>query len=456
VSFDLIIRNGIVVTGERIESADIGIRDGKIVDLGDLKQASTAEVLDAKGLHVLPGVIDTQVHFREPGLTHKEDLETGTKAAILGGVTTIFDEPNTSPTTTAEEALRDKLERAKGRAWCDYAFWVGASKENLDQLAHLDTLEGSPGIGEVFMGSSTGPLLVDSDEDLRKVLQNGTRRVSVHAEDEARNLDRRARWNAGNLEEDPTLGYPLTGTVADHPHIRDSESARLATRRILKLAEETGRPIHILHLSTAEEVLEIEAARLRGVDVTVEITPQHLWFAAPGCYERLGALAQMNPPIRSGYHRAALRDAFQKGFFNVIGSDHAPHTREEKSKAYPHTPSGMTGVQTLLPVMLTLVKQGFTDLRTVVRMKSEQPARIFSAKGKGRIAPGYDADLVLLDPNQAFVVDEAWLASRCGWSPFAGETLYGRPENVILRGQVAARAGQPWGLASGNPVFFNQ
>jgi len=421
--YDLLVRNGRIVTGRSIEEDDIGIRDGRIAQIGDLQQASADDVIEAGGLHVLPGLIDTQVHFREPGMEHKENIESGTRAAIFGGVTTIFEMPNTNPTTTTRTALEDKLVRAKGRAWCDHSFFVGASTANIEELADLEMLPGTPGI-KIFAGSSTGSLLIETEEDLRRVLANGKRRCPVHSEDEARNRERKAL--ASNRP------HPR-----EHPFLRDAESARMSTERILRLSKETGRPVHILHVSTCE------------------ITPQHLWFTAPEAYEQLGSLAQMNPPIRSAEHRQALRDAVRAGLFDVVGSDHAPHTLEEKAKPYPQSPSGLPGVQTLLQVMLTLVKRDrLISLEELVTMACEGPARIYGIKNKGAIAPGMDADLVLVDLARDVVFERAMVRSKCGWSPYEGETLNAPPTHVLLRGNAVIResclAAEPVGI----PVSF--
>ncbi|MFI5387869.1 MAG: dihydroorotase, partial [Fimbriimonadales bacterium] len=337
--FDVLIRGGQIVSGSDVVEGDIGISGGKIAQVGVLSGSTADETIDAKGLHVMPGLIDTQVHFREPGMEHKEDIESGTSAAITGGVTSIFEMPNTNPTTTTREALDDKLSRAEGRAWCDYSFFVGASTDNIEELAELEMLPGTPGI-KVFAGSSTGSLLVDSEDDLRRVLQNGIGRCPVHSEDEARNRERKSLMSANPH-------------AREHPFLRDGESARISTERVLRISKEIGRPVHILHVSTADEIPLIEKAKVDGLGTTCEITPQHLWFSAPDAYDRLGSMAQMNPPIRSEDHRQALRSAVRAGLFDVVGSDHAPHTLEEKAKPYPQSPSGMPGVQTLLQVMLT-------------------------------------------------------------------------------------------------------
>lgn len=433
------IQGGLIVTPSEVIRADIGIRDGLIVaDTGPAR-----EILDATGLHIFPGVIDTQVHFREPGMEHKEDLESGTRAALHGGVTTIFEMPNTQPSTTSVAALQDKLDRAEGRAWVDYAFFVGAATDNVDELANLELLPGTPGV-KIFVGSSTGTLLVPDDDHIRRVFQATRYRTPIHSEDHPR-LEARKHL----ISEHPT--------AHEHPFLRDAECARLSTERILLLSAETGHPIHILHLSTSDELPLIAEAQHNRVDVTTEITPQHLWFAAPDCYDRLGTYAQMNPPLRSVEHRTALRQALRDGFFDIIGSDHAPHTRAEKDQPYPKSPSGMPGVQTLLPVMITLaLRDGLLDLPTLARMTSQRPAEIYGIKDKGQIAPGFHADLALVDLEAEWTVDESWLQSKCGWSPYTGERLLGKPIHTLLRGRIAMRDGERVGVAGGRVVEFER
>jgi len=440
MAFDLLIRNGLLITSSHQEVADIGIVDGKIAEIGSLASATSRETIEAGGLSVLPGVIDTQVHFREPGLEHKEDIASGTLSALVGGVTAILEMPNTNPNTTSPETLQDKLNRASGRASCHYGFFVGASADNASHLGEYEKLPGTPGI-KIFMGSSTGSLLVDDDEALRQVLRHSRKRCPIHAEDEARNRERKAL-----ISDHPH--------AREHPFLRDAESARLATERILALSEETGRPIHILHISTAIEPPIIAAAKRRGIDVTAEVTPQHLWFAGPDCYDRLGTLAQMNPPIRSEADRAGLWEALRAGTFEVFGSDHAPHTLDEKAQPYPKSPSGMPGVQTLLPVLLTFAVQGKLDLATIVRMACENPARLYGIAGKGFLKTGFDADLVLVDPNRQYTFERSMVRSKCGWSPYEGESLCGSVERVILKGKVAAVEGEVVGSPSGQMLRF--
>ncbi|MGB8274721.1 MAG: dihydroorotase [Alphaproteobacteria bacterium] len=438
--FDLIVRGGIAATPNGILPADVGVRDGLIAEIGDLTSADAAKIVEAKGLHVLPGVIDTQVHFREPGFEYKEDIETGTKAAVLGGVTAVFEMPNTKPSTITPEDLADKIARARNRAWCDIAFYIGAAAENVDRLAEYERLPGCAGI-KVFMGSSTGSLLVDSDEMVGRVLANGRRRVAVHSEDEARLRERRA------LVEKPDADVSL------HPVWRDEEVALRATTRLMRLARAAGRRVHVLHVTSASEIELLQANR----DIaTVEVTPQHLTLAAPECYRRLGTLAQMNPPIRDSRHRDALWRAVKQGIVDVIGSDHAPHTREEKAAAYPNTPAGMPGVQTLLPLLLDHVSRGNLTLERLVDLTSAGAARIFAIAGKGRIAAGYDADLTLVDLKRTATITDDWIASRCKWTPFAGTKVTGWPVATIVRGRIVVRDGDLCGPPSGRLVRFQE
>jgi dihydroorotase len=416
-NFDLILENGCVWTPGGPVETSIGVRGGKIAALG--VSGDAAQRIDCTGLTILPGVIDSQVHFREPGLEHKEDLESGSRAAVLGGVTAVFEMPNTKPNTDSAERIHDKLSRAHHRMWCDHAFYVGATAANAEQLAELERLPGTAGV-KIFMGASTGDLLVSEDADLARVLVHGHRRVAIHAEDEARMNARQS--------------LRVTGDPASHPVWRDDESALLATQRIIRLARTARRRIHILHITTPAE---LELIAQHKDLVTCELTPQHLTLAGEDAYPRLGSFAQMNPPIRSASHRDGLWHWLNQGVADVIGSDHAPHTRAEKAQIYPASPSGMPGVQTLLPLLLDHVANGRTSLARLVELTSAGPQRIFGIVGKGRIAAGYDADFSIVDLKARWTVSEAWLASRCDWSPFAGESLCGRPIGTIIRGHVA-------------------
>lgn len=436
-TYDLIIRGGTVVSQDGIAEADIGVRDGKTMAIGDLSQASADQEIVANGLHVLPGVIDSQVHFREPGADHKEDLESGSRGAVLGGVTAVFEMPNTNPNTTTPEALADKLDRAAGRMWCDHAFYVGACAENADELGALERLPGCCGV-KIFMGSSTGTLLVPDDETLTRVFRSIRRRCAVHAEDEPRLVSRKT------IAEE--AAHPRA-----HPEWRDVETALNATRRVLRIAQENRRRVHVLHITTADEM---DLLAQHKDFATVEVTPQHLTMVAPDCYEELGTLAQMNPPIREARHRDGLWRALQAGIVDVIGSDHAPHTVSEKTQPYPASPSGMPGVQTLLPIMLDHVAAGRLTLLRLVDLTSAGAARIFGIAGKGRIAVGFDADYTLVDLQDRHEIEEAHVASKSGWTPFAGRVVTGWPKLTVIRGEAVMRDGELVGAPSGQPMRF--
>jgi dihydroorotase len=437
-SFDLLIRGGLCATPNGIAAADIGVRGGRIAAIGTLTGAKAAQVFDAQGLHVLPGVIDTQVHFREPGGEAKEDLETGSLAAVLGGVTAVFEMPNTNPPTTSRVAIADKLARAKGRMHCDYAFYAGATPANIGALAALEKLPGVCGI-KAFLGSSTGTLLLDSEEAIFAALKAGSRRMAVHSEDEARLRQRKH--------------LAVRGDVRSHPVWRDVESARASTERVLRLAKAAGRRLHVLHVSAAEELPLLAEAHAFA---SVEATPQHLTLTAPECYERLGSLAQMNPPIRDARHREALWRAVAEGLIDVIGSDHAPHTKAEKAGTYPETPSGMTGVQTLVTIMLDHVAAGRLSLERFVDLTSAGAARLFGLAGKGRIALGYDADFTVVDLKAKRRIENSWIASRCGWTPFDGLTTTGWPRATIIRGRIVMREGALEVSGGGAPLRFGE
>jgi dihydroorotase len=438
--FDTVILGGRVVSSEGISDSDIGIRGGLIVAVGDLLGSEADHVVDAKGLHIFPGAIDTQVHFREPGMEHKEDLRSGTLSAICGGVTTIFEMPNTNPTTTSAEALADKLARADGRAYCDFGFFVGAATGNLDELAALELLDGTPGI-KMFAGSSTGDLLVDGIDNQRRALQNGSHVMPIHSEDEARLRDRKTLFG-----ENPH--------VRVHPEIRDAEAARLSTERLIGLCEETGRPIHILHVSTKEELPLLRDAKSKGLPVTCEVTPHHLTLNSE-LYETLGTKIQMNPPVRSEDHRVAIWEAVKEGLFDVFGSDHAPHTLEEKAKPYPASPSGMPGVQTLFPVMLDWSLKGEMPLTQLVKMMMERPAELYGIERKGHIKTGFDADLVLVDLESSWLVTDVAMKTKSRWTPYAGMSLRGVIRDVFLHGELVVQTGEPLMRPVGRAVTYN-
>jgi dihydroorotase len=434
-TFDVILSGGTLVNQDGEGLRDVGLRDGRIAEIGDLSHADAGERVDCRGLHILPGVVDTQVHFREPGLVHKEDLESGSRSAVMGGVTAVFEMPNTTPLTTGEAGLADKVARGTGRMHCDFAFWVGGTHENAKDLAELERLPGAAGI-KVFMGSSTGSLLVADDEGIAAVLSHTRRRAAFHSEDEER-LNARKHLR---VEGDPS----------SHPVWRDEETALRSTQRLLKIAREKRALIHVLHVTTAEEIALLAEHKDLA---SVEVTPNHLTLDDEA-YRRIGTLAQMNPPVRAARHREAIWEGLRQGVVDVIGSDHAPHTLEEKAQPYPKSPSGMPGVQTLVPLLLNAVNEGRLTLARFVDLTNAGPLRLFGMAGKGRVAKGYDADLTIVDLKRRETITDEWTASRVGWTPFHGMQVTGWPVGTYVRGAKVMWEGELVTPSTGRPVRF--
>jgi dihydroorotase len=439
MSYDLIIRNGTLVLPWGEVQADIGVRNGRIAAIGR-SLCNGGEIFDAAHLHVLPGIIDPHVHFRDGGqggVPGVEDMRSGTRGAVLGGVTAVFDMPNTKPAGTSAETLAQKHAYITGNAYCDVGIYVGATKENADGLGELEAMPGVCAV-KVFAGSSTGDLLVEDDESIARVLRHGRRRVAFHSEDEFRLRARRTEFNSG----DP---------YASHMLWRDVECALLGTRRILGLARQAGRPVHILHVSTAEELDYLKDFK----DIaSAELLVNHLLQSAPEVYERLGPYGVMNPPLREARHMQAAWAAVADGTVDTIGSDHAPHSRATKEKPWPECAAGLTGVQTLLPLMLDQVAQGRLSLLRLIDLMSAGPARIYGAVNKGRIAAGYDADFSIVDLAAKRRIENSWIASQCGWTPFDGVTVTGWPVATIIRGAIAMRDGVASEALAGQPVRF--
>ena len=435
--FDTILRGGICVLPWAEVTADIGVKDGRIASIGAAAGDTADEVLDVTHLHVLPGLIDPHVHFRDPGDPAIESIRTGTLGAVLGGVTTVFDMPNTSPAITDAASVAWKQAHIGHEAWCDMGFYVGATKGNVAELAGLETQAGVCGV-KVFAGSSTGDLLVEDDASIERVLRYGHRRVSFHSEDEYRLQARRGLFNDG----DP---------YRSHMEWRDVDCALIGTQRILALAERTGRPVHILHVSTAEELVLLRQHRRTA---TVELLVNHLTQWAPDAYDRLGGYAVMNPPIRDRRHVDAAWAAVADGTADTIGSDHAPHPRAAKERPWPSVAAGLTGVQTLLPVMLDHVAAGRLTLGRMVDLMAAGPARVYGLAGKGRIVAGYDADFSVVDLGARRTITNDWIASPCGWTPFDGLAVTGWPAMTIVRGRVVMRDGAVLGAPSGQLVAF--
>ena len=436
-TYDVLLRGGTLVNQDGESPRDIGICGSKITAIGDLSQASAGEVIDATGLHILPGVIDTQVHFREPGFEHKEDLESGSRSAVLGGVTAVFEMPNTNPLTVGETQLADKVRRGRHRMHCDFAFWVGGTHENAKHVGELERLPGAAGI-KVFMGASTGTLLVEDDPGVAAILAHTKRRAAFHSEDEYR-LNERKPLRVAN---DPS----------SHPIWRDEIAALQSTQRLLRIAREQHALIHVLHVSTAEEIDLL--AEHKDI-ASVEITTHHLTLNSSD-YARIGTKLQMNPPVRDARHRDHIWWGVEQGIADILGSDHAPHTLEEKAKPYPQSPSGMPGVQTLVPIMLDHVAAGRLTLARFVDMTSAGPARLFGIAAKGRIAVGYDADLTIVDLKRRRTIEDKWIASRAAWTPYDGKEVVGWPVGTFVRGRRVMWEGELVTPATGEPVRFEE
>ena len=443
--YDQVLTNGEVFFYDvkarrfRREILNIGLSNDQICELSS-DTLEGAQTIDLKALTVFPGCIDSQVHFREPGLTHKEDIESGSRAAACGGITSFFEMPNTQPPTTTRHEFNRKMQIAAEKSWVNYAFYIGAQKEDLADLIELQNEKSSPGI-KIFMGSSTGSLLVDDPQILESIVQSAQRLLIIHAEDEAL------------LKKQKALAQK-SHSVLDHPVWRSPEAALKATAEITELALKHKKRVHILHVSSQEEAefLALQKKRHPGL-ISFEILPQYLVMHAPDCYHRLGTKAQMNPPVRERRHQEALWRAVLTGVTDVMGSDHAPHTLEEKSKLYPDSPSGMPGVQTMLPVMLNEASKSKISYERVCELFTEAPRQVFGCHTKGRIARGADADLTIVDLKKTFRVEPSWLQSKCGWSPFENETLTGYPTHTMVMGRWALRDGQLQ-KPCGKPISF--
>ena len=434
-NYSLIIKNGSCYVNGQLEKTDLALTGNKIKKIGKT-ETNRAKVFDASNKIVLPGIIDTQVHFREPGSTDREDLESGSRAAVLGGVTSVFEMPNTNPPTSNLVEFDKKLNLAKNRMHCNYAFYFGATPENVEQLSKLKGLKGCCGV-KLFAGSSTGKLLVDKEADIEKVISQSDRIVSIHSEDE----------EILNLRKK----FIKIGDVHSHPEWRNTECAISSTRRVVKIAERYNKQIHVLHVSTKEEV---DFLAMHKKNVTFEITPQHLTLYAPDCYDKLGTFAQMNPPIRKKEHYDRLWTAVKNSVVDVLGSDHAPHSKEDKKKKYPDSPSGMPGVQTILPIMLNHVNNEKLSLEHLIKLMCENPCKIFGIKNKGYIKEDFDADLTIVDMNKVQTIKDEMIASKCGWTPFNNFPVKGFPVATIINGKIVMLEGKVNIEGSGQPLDF--
>jgi len=438
-SYDLCLKNGHVMIRDDLEQTNVFVKNGKISLISD-KSHESKDSIDCKNLTILPGVIDSQVHFREPGLEGKETLESGMLSAVAGGVTAIFEMPNTNPLTITPETIEDKLKRASNGAWSDYAFYLGGTMRTSPNLSEWENLKGVCGI-KIFMGASTGDLMTASDEEVESVVSNGKRVIAVHAEDQMIMME-----NMKNILGD-------SNDVGMHCKWRSPESCLSATKRVVNLARKHNRRVHILHITTSEEMDFLS----NNKDVaSVELLANHLTLHAPDCYERLGTLAQQNPPIREKKHQDALWVALNNKIVDIIASDHAPHTLEEKSSVYPKSPSGTPGVQTLVPIMLNHVNNNKLSLSRLVSLWSYGPERVHKIFSKGRIQEGYDADFTIVDMNKEMIIQNSQQKSRSQWSPYDGMKVKGWPTHTIIRGNCVMRNDEIIGKPSGEMIKFKE
>lgn len=434
--FDLIISGGTVINHAGRLDLDVGIIGGKIAAIGDLSDALCDERLDAKGLTLLPGVIDTNVHFSEPEADYREDFESGSRSAVLGGVTTVFEMPAQNPATASAEAITDKIRRAVDRMWCDYAFYIAATPANYPALSWMERLPGVCGVSIAMAGRDEDFAITD-DSTLFNALRRGGRRVTVQAQDQG-------LLAAGR-------GKQIPGEVASHALWHDESVAQKGLARLLRLARRAGRKVHVQSISSDSEMALLASNK----DImSADVSPQHLSFASPEAYAAWGERLQLDPPIREERHQIALWHGLQMGVVDVLASQHRPYLIAEKEAAYPEGPSGVPAVQTLLPIMLHHVAQGHLSLEQLVDLTSAGPGRVFGLRDKGRLAVGYDADLTFVDLKKDWMIDSSWIAARCGWTPYHGCAVKGMPVGTVVRGQIAAWQGTLGPRPTGEAVRF--
>jgi dihydroorotase len=428
-----LIRNATCVLPGSTTTSNVLVEDSKILDVATADSVAADEVVDATGLHLIPGVIDDQVHFREPGLTHKEDLHTASRACAKGGVTSFFEMPNTKPSTTSVAALHEKLALAATKSVVNYGFFIGATPDNVEELKQAKR---TPGI-KIFIGSSTGNLLVDEQAALERIFAETTLTICAHCEDETTVRANSARLNGGS-------------TFTDHSKIRDHAAALIATKRAIDLAVRHNHRFHVLHVSTADEIPVIaEHPEL----ISAECCPHHLLFNIND-YERLGSLVQMNPSIKTQADCDALWQAMLDGIIKVVATDHAPHTIEEKNQPYPASPSGLPAVENSLSLMLDRANRGMCTLEDIVGWMCTAPAQVWDVANKGAIKEGYDADLVLIHMNQKRVIRNEDQLTKCGWTPWDGTEVQGIPVRTWVMGQTVYQDGNVQDGVLGSEVQF--
>ncbi|MBA53400.1 MAG: dihydroorotase [Pseudomonadales bacterium] len=441
----LLITNANVVNEGKIQELDVLVQDGRIAKVGaDLSAEAADRVLDASGLHLLPGMIDDQVHFREPGLTHKGEIATESAAAVAGGITSYFEMPNVNPLTINRAALEDKFERASQKSLANYSFYLGASNDNLDEIKNLDP-KAACGI-KVFMGASTGNMLVDKPEILEGIFANAPTIVVTHCEDTPMIQANEEKYREQYGDDVP---------MSCHPLIRSEEACYKSSSFAVSLAKRFGTRLHILHLTTEKELSLLQAGDLAQKQITAEACVHHLFFSEED-YETKGALIKCNPAVKKASDRAALLNAVRDDLIDVVATDHAPHTWEEKQNSYFKAPSGLPLVQHALITMLEHYHSGQFTLEKIVQKVSHNVADLFQISERGYIREGYWADLVLVDLNRPTVVDEQKLYYKCGWSPFSGYIFKSSIQATLVNGEMAFENGEVNPNIRGKRIAFNR
>lgn len=443
--YDCLILNATLVNEGQVQQADVAIKGERIAKIGaDLSALATKEVIDAQGLHLLPGMIDDQVHFREPGLTHKGDIATESAAAVAGGITSYMEMPNVNPPTINAQALEDKYTRATGRSRANFAFYLGASNDNLEEIKNLNQ-QAACGI-KVFMGASTGNMLVDRPEILEGIFAHAPVLVVTHCEDtpmiHANEEAARARFG----EEVP---------FTEHPSIRSAEACYKSSSYAVALAQKHGTQLHVLHITSAQELALFQPGPMQGKQITAEACVHHLWFSEED-YPRLGAQIKCNPAVKRLADRDAILAAVNEGRIDVIATDHAPHTWEEKQGTYFKAPAGLPLVQHALPSLLDHYHAGRFSLETIVQKVCHNPAERYQVKDRGYLREGYFADLVLVDLNATSEVTAESLLYKCGWSPFTGHSFRSRIEVTFVNGRPAYQQGRVVEAVYGRRLTFDR
>lgn len=419
-----IIKNATIIDEGKSIEGDILIKDDKIEKIGGIIDNPGKEI-DATNQWVIPGIIDDQVHFREPGLTHKADIYTESKAAVAGGVTSFMEMPNTVPNATTVDLLEQKYDIAKKNAWCNYSFFMGTTNDNYDEIQKVDY---SKVCGlKIFMGSSTGNMLVDNEKTLENIFNNFSHLIATHCEDE-NTIKKNLEWYLENYGEDLLPSF--------HPKIRNEEACYLSSSYAASLAEKFGTRLHILHISTADELsLFSNKLPLSKKKITSEVCVHHLYFTADD-YEILGNKIKCNPAIKSNRHAPLLMEALLDGTLDIIATDHAPHTIEEKNQNYLKSPSGLPLVQHSVNMILEFIQQGKINKEMAFEKMCNTPAICYNLKNRGFLKPGYFADLAIIDPHTIWTVSPENIHYKCKWSPFEGKEFKGRVTKTIINGNL--------------------